>query len=372
MSLYTTLRDCLQGSNGEKYVMDIRINITCWLSAFRRDKKKSRHDRMTFAHDIASLVNTVLKESSPIPESFIPTVKLVLQYYYQTCYADSATEGRDKVDAAEEIQLLRGGRTQELRGNKERDNTYRRLLREQNGFVNDVLSILMDKNNNVYSDDDDTASPATQAALVPSSDATATAASSSNTAAPAVSNSTSNTTSLNTEDNEDSPANSQESVDSVGSEDMLNNNSPKRNMLESVGIAEENIQSSSTISAAGPVPAASESVPAASESVPAASESGDCEVSDLVVFLLFVIALNGRVMICICLKVDRFYKRVAHIVKAVSIFHAKMKQQRRQYSVQDNNEATGLLFCLYICVSETLRILKAGITRSQSSGIKNR
>ena len=82
--------------------------------------------------------------------------------------------------------------------------------------------------------------------------------------------------------------------------------------------------------------------------------------------------MNCHVITCVCMKADRFYKKVAQIVTAVSIYQAKMKQQRRQYSVQDNNEATGVLFCLYICVSETLRIIKAGITKSQSGGIKNR
>ena len=74
----------------------------------------------------------------------------------------------------------------------------------------------------------------------------------------------------------------------------------------------------------------------------------------------------------ICIKIERFNKKVAQILKAVNIFHVKMKQQRRQYSIQDNNEAMGVLFSLYICVSETLRIIKSGITRSHSLGIKNR
>lgn len=196
--LQELLRASLQGSN-EDYTMKLRTDFGLWLTAFRRDKKRFRDERMKIAHDIASVVNTVLRQSSPIPKATIPTVKSELIHYYQLCYADSAVDDRQRQDVAKELKLLMGGRTKEVRENKDRDNAYRRLLREQNGFVNDVLSILMDEDNNVYSDDD-TASPATRAVYVASSDAAATTAViSTTTAAPGV-----NTTTGGDEDNEDS------------------------------------------------------------------------------------------------------------------------------------------------------------------------
>ena len=323
-----------------------RYECELWIASFCRSDKEQKEIRFKVAEELAIIVRWVFREEVavglPLPPQILVRVEGVIRIFYRACHQQAC---REPTECARDLNLMNNPRPQVKQAGetykefKDKDNQWRRLRHAENGFVNTVLAILKIEDNDAYSDDE-TAMQGIEGVL---GDAPVT------TAAPAAHSTFTAVASVNTGTTiADGVVEGFLNSSELGVNDNINSGLLNRSELE----VDDNIDSSQDSHSSQEKILAGIS---GSEN-PKSTSKGSSLRKELDPFV----------------KTTTGHVSIFQILRATSIFNNVMRQQRRQYSIQENQEATGKVFRLYICFSEALRFIKAGITRSSEPGIKNR